>query len=259
MGKRFTGIVLALVLSLTAFVQAEKIKLTTLEWEPYIGSKMPGNGFLAEIVIAAEKAAGNEPPTIAFLPWAKAVELAKMGNVNGLLGCYDNPNFKADFILSDPMPCGAMAFLKLKTTQFNYTGKVEELKPYKIGVIADYINTKEIDEATDLTKVVAKDDLANLTNLISGKVDVAIVDPLVAKYFMGKDDVLKPFLDKVEVVEPVLDHKQLFIAFSKKAPNVEATIKTFNDGLQKIRTDGTLDGILKTHKIDDVVKYPAKK
>ena len=254
MGKKIIGIILSFVMAMASFANAEKVKLTTMNWAPYIGKDLADQGFIAEITRAAFKAGGVDEVEIFYLPWGKAVELAKMGNADGLFPVWENKNLKVDFNYSSSMPCGPVAFIKMKGKEFNYTGKFEELKPYKIGVVAGYVNTEEIDKATDLTKIEAKDDMANIQNLLAGKVDVAILDPLVATNIIKNDKNLAPFLEKIETVKPVLRHTKLYIAFSKKSANADALMQKFNDGIAKIEADGSLETILKKHKIEDIVK-----
>ncbi|MBN2063990.1 MAG: ABC transporter substrate-binding protein [Sedimentisphaerales bacterium] len=257
--SRIIKMAMLLLAGLTLNVSAEKVKLSSLDWEPYVGKKIAENGFVSVIVTESFKAAGSSDISLFFLPWEKAVEITKVGNADGYYPEYYSKDLASEFILSDPMPCGPLVFIKLKTTEFKYTGKVEELKPYKIGIVAGYVNTEEIDKATDLTKVEAKDDSSNIMNLLGGKVDVAIVDPLVTNYYMKNNKAIAASLDKIEVVEPYLDHKQLYIAFSRKTADGEAKAKLFNDGLKKIKENGTLESILKKYEVADIVKYPAEK
>ncbi len=245
-----------LLLCITFFIPfnfslAEEIKITTIDWEPYVGKNLPEKGFISDIISSAFNASEENTVTFFFVPWSKAIELAKLGNVDGYMPAYYNKKQEEDFVFSDPMPCGPLALLKLKDTEINYTGKVEELKPYKIGVVAGYTNTPEIDNSTELVKIEAKNDFTNLKNLISGTVDVAIADPLNAKAIMGNDKVLKTCLDRIETVKPYLDNKQLHVVFSK---NAEERCKTFNEGLQKITENGKLEEILKKHDVYDVLK-----
>ena len=253
MNHKLSTVITSLLL-LCISLQAESIKLTSLEWEPYVGQKIQDNGFITEIIKESYKAQEINDVTIFYLAWAKTVELAQIGNVDGCYPAYYRNAMESDFIFSDPMPCGPLAFLKLKDTTFNYTGKVEELKPYKIGVVSGYTNTKEIDSSKELTLIQAKDDITNLRNLVAGKVDVAIVDPLVAQAYMANDKLLQPFAEKVAVVEPVLEKKDVHIAFSKKVENINEKIAKFNAGLKAIKENGTYDKILTKHKVDKILK-----
>ncbi len=244
------------IFTLTTFASAEKIKLTSLDWQPYVGKNIPENGFVTEIIKAAYQAAGESDVQVFFLPWEKCVDLARIGNADAYYPEYYNKDLESEFIFSDPIICGPLTFMKLKTTEFNYTGKVEELKPYKIGVVAGYINTKEIDNADYLTKIEAKDDLSNIQNLLAGKAHVIIVDPLVAFYCIENDKVMAPSKEKVEIVKPILDNKELFIAFSKKAKDINSKLEKFNDGLKKIKTSTTITDLLKKYKVQDIITIP---
>ena len=46
---------------------------------------------------------------------------------------------------------------------------------------------------------------------------------------------------------PVLEEKSLYLCISKKAPDAEAKIKAFNDGLKIIKDNGTIDALLKAN------------
>src|SRR4249919_3047563 len=72
------------------------VRLATLEWEPYIGTKMPDQGYAAALVRAAFAEQGVAV-TIEFYPWARALHLARTGAVDGLMPEYFNPSRKSEF------------------------------------------------------------------------------------------------------------------------------------------------------------------
>jgi polar amino acid transport system substrate-binding protein len=103
--KCTTLIVVAILFTLfgtTATVAEQNIiRLATLEWEPYIGSKMPRNGLTAEIVAEAFKRVGYTVD-IKFYPWTEAVKLGETGKVDGIFPAYHSKHREAHFLFSDP-------------------------------------------------------------------------------------------------------------------------------------------------------------
>ena len=54
------------------------VRLATLEWEPYIGQKMPDQGYCAALIRAAFATQGMTVD-IQFYPWERALHLARTG------------------------------------------------------------------------------------------------------------------------------------------------------------------------------------
>src|SRR5688500_10994475 len=72
------------------------VHLASLEWEPYIGPKMPTPGYVAALIRAAYAEQGMAVE-IAFSPWARALHLARTGAVDGLMPEYFNPSRESEF------------------------------------------------------------------------------------------------------------------------------------------------------------------
>jgi len=73
---------LAMIILASNLTGAEIVKITTSEWEPYIGESLPNKGFVAEIAKEAFKRGGYEME-LTFYPWARAVHMAKNLEVDG--------------------------------------------------------------------------------------------------------------------------------------------------------------------------------
>src|SRR5688500_15785549 len=67
------------------------VRLASLEWEPYIGPRLPDQGYAAALVRAAFADQGMKVE-ISFYPWARALHLARTGAVDGLMPEYFNPS-----------------------------------------------------------------------------------------------------------------------------------------------------------------------
>lgn len=220
-----------------------KVVLTTLDWEPYIGQSLESQGYVAEIIREAYKRSGYEVE-MRFTPWARTVNLAKDGTVDGYFPEYYAEEVKSYAIFSEPFQGGPMGFFKQKTKDISYQ-TLTDLKPYTIGVVREYVNTKEFDEADFLKKEAVTDDLTNLKKLIGGRIDMMIADKFVGLYLMEKNDLQGK--ENIEFMSPPLELKDLYLCISKKTADADGKLAAFNDGLKAIKADGTLDNILKKH------------
>jgi len=220
-----------------------KIILSTLDWEPYIGQSLEKQGYVAEIIRESFKRSGYEVE-MKFTPWARTVNLAKAGHVDGYFPEYYADEVKSYAMFSDPFQGGPMGFFKQKNKKISYQ-TLMDVKPYKIGVVRDYVNTKEFDEADYLTKEVVNDDITNLKKLIGGRIDLMIADKFVGLYLMEKNSL--EGRDTIEFMTPPLELKDLYLCISKKTADADKKLAAFNKGLKEIMADGTLEKILSNH------------
>jgi len=246
--------------SALSLAQPKKITLATLEWEPYIGSKMPRHGLTAEIVVEAFKRVGYSVD-IKFHSWSEALKLGESGQVEGIFPAYRSQSREADFVFSEPFAESPLGFYKksaavagpnisqLKRAEENIefpedpridqAAVLRMMKQYKFGVVKGYVNTPEFDEATYLEKVVAASDEENLRNLINGVVDLIFIDRYVAKNIIVKK--FPWHLQDYEFMHPALDNKPLYVGFSKKVAGHSKMLEDFNRGLRLVRDDGLLN------------------
>lgn len=234
-----------LILSFTVLVagaQAENtVKLNTLEWEPYVGQKLPDKGFVSAIVSEAFAASGYTVE-LSFMPWVRAKTMAKEGKADGCMPEYYLEDDKADFFISDAFPGGPLGFLQKKADTIAYT-KLADLKDRKIGTVRGYVNTEEFDKASYLQKEEANDDLTNIRKLMGGRLDLIIIDKFVGLYLMQQE--MPEKVGEIEFISPALEEKTLHVLIARNAPDAEAKIKAFNEGLKKIKGSGRIEALMK--------------
>ena len=234
------------------FAEPKKITLTTLDWEPYIGEKLPGHGYVYEIVAEAFKSVGYQV-NIQFLPWPRAVEAAKSGKADGLFPEYYAEKRKTDFVYSDSFPGGPVGFLARKDSRITFpvdprkeqTKALRGMKHYTFGVVRDYINTKEFDAASFLKKDMADNDEQNIAKLYAKRINLIFIDMLVAQYLIKTR--FPQYAKDLEFLTPPLEVKPLYIVFSKKAPGYKQKMKDFNEGLKILKKNGAIEAIMKKY------------
>lgn len=218
----------------------ERIALATLEWPPYIGSSLPQQGYVANL---ARQAFGRSEIAVDlhFMPWARVVAMTKAGKFNGYLPEYFDPSLHRDFLLSQPFPGGPLGFFKRKADPITWKS-LDDLLPYRIGVVRGYLNSEEFDRRTALHKEAAADDLTNLRKLAAGRLDLVVMDKYVGFYLLRSE--LADHLAEIEFMHPVLEEKNLYLCIARNSANGQAQLEAFNRGLAAMRDDGTLAQLL---------------
>ena len=224
-------------------VQAQSITLATLDWPPYIGPAVRNNGYVTEIVNTAFAHSGDKTE-IEYMPWARAVKETTEGRFDGLFPEYYSQERESTHVFSEPFPGGPVGFMKRLDRKISYSS-LRDLSKYNIGVVRGYINTVAFDNADYLNKEVATSDTINLKKLIRNRVDLIVIDKFVARHILERE--FGGDICVVEFMEPALESKNLYIAFSRKAPDYQSKIDAFNQGLRKIKKNGELDRILRKH------------
>jgi ABC-type amino acid transport substrate-binding protein len=221
------------------------VHLVTLEWEPYIGTRMPQQGYTAQLVRAAFADQGMDV-RIEFYPWARALHLARTGAVDGLVPEYFDAGRESEFVYSAPFPGGPLVLYRRRGDAVAFAfdpvrqadAALRALKGKRFGVVRGYVNTPAFDAADYLAKEEASDDATNLRKLVYGRIDLAVIDRRVAEHLVRTD--YPQYADRIEPIEPALDEKPLYIAFSRKSPRQREALAAFNRGLAAMRADGRL-------------------
>ncbi len=240
--KKLQILLFLLIITVSLFSE-QKIVLSSLDWEPYIGASLPNQGFVAEIVREAFKREGYTVE-IQFYPWARTVDMAKKGQVNGYFPEYYAKEIEDYAYFSKPFLGGPVVLFKRKADKISYA-KLEDLKPYRIGVVRGYVNEEAFDKAGFLKKEEVTEDIGNISKLLNNRIDLFAADKYVGQYLINKN-----FSDKaklIDIVEKPLTVQDLYVCFSKQAKDGQKLQKDFNSGLKKIQDDGTIKKILKKY------------
>ena len=153
------------------------VTIATLEWEPYVGQKLEGNGVAAEVVRQALAAVGHKTE-FKFYPWKRVLEKARRGEVDGGFPAYDSLERQRDYWVSDPMLQSKLGFLARKKDNVKWS-KLEDLKGKSIGVVLGYVNTSAFDKASFLTKRISPTDQKNVLLLVRERLDLVVIDRFV--------------------------------------------------------------------------------
>ncbi len=236
-------IAVALVLTATSAVaEGRKLDIAATEYPPFYGEEMEGQGFMSEIILEAFDRAGYQAD-VKFMPWKRALETTKKGKHDGLYTVWYRPEREEWFVYSDALPANELVFFKRKGDDISFSG-YEDLKPYTIAVVRGYAAPPGFEEA-GLTTAEGKDDEENLRKLRKGRVDLALIDRIVAQHTINR--VMPDAAEQLVWLEPPVHVEVQYLVLSKAADDHQAILAAFNGALAEMRADGTLVGIMAKH------------
>lgn len=222
--------------ALTSGLHADTVTLTSLEWPPYSGEKLPEGGASVAVAKAAFAAMGHEL-VVEFYPWSRAVKMAKddAKKYAGYFPEYYADSVAKEFHFSDPMGTGPLGLVERVDKPLKWE-KVEDLSTYTIGVVQDYVNTTEFDTLAAQGKIKTQtvtSDTQDLMKVQGGRVDAAVIDKNVLNYLLKNDPQAKSANGKVQFNAHLLEDKKLYVCFRNDEMG-QKWQHIFNEGLKKI-------------------------
>lgn len=233
------------LLAFSNFVASETVYLTSLAWPPYSDKSLEQQGASVAVAKAAFKAQGHEL-VVDFFPWSRAVNSASQANSKYVGYFPEYMHDTADFVFSDPTGTGPLGLLQNNAKPITFSS-VGDLAGKRIGVVQDYVNTKELDDmiASGAIKGDAvPSDVLNIKKVAAGRIDAAVIDTNVLNYLLSTDKSLAGVKDKVSMNATLLEDKKLYIAFRNDADG-QKWQQIYNQGLAKIDVNSIMATYLK--------------
>lgn len=232
---------LAVLLSVKVVANAETLKLATVEWPPFYSSSLPENGFYSALTKEIFKRAGYDIQ-IKFLPWKRALESARNGSYDGLLGAYFSEDRAKDFVYTEEVANNDEVFVQKKGKGITYS-TINDLKAFKIGGMRGGAQVEElkkmgfnIDEAAN--------SIPNMQKLAAGRLDLIIVGKQEFNFQLANEPVLHNFQNLFDVLEPPYKSFGLFNPITKRRPDAMEIVAKFNSALAEVKADGTYEAVL---------------
>lgn len=231
------------------------VYLATLEWAPYISPELDGNGYVYKLVKESYETMGMKVD-IQYYPFARILKLVESGEIDGYFPEYYNEDYLKEYEFSSPYPGGDVGLFKradddLKVSISSGMKDFQSLSKYRLGVVRGYVNTKDFDQATYLSKEETNDDVSNLKKLYYKRVQMIFIDYNVASFLIHKHIHFPDAKQKLQFIEPPLENKVLYNCYSRKSKGYKDKLEKFNIGFALLQKKGRLKEILKeSHFID---------
>lgn len=234
--------VLSVTLLLSPAHAAEIIRLTSLEWPPYTSEHLPQGGASSAVVSAAFAAMGYQVQ-IEFLPWERAVALARAPD-SGYAGYFPEYYSRAiteHFYYSTIIGRSPLGLAERRQAPVVWR-ELADLNQYVIGIVDGYVNTDAFDArvAAGLQPVErVSTDQQNLRKLVAQRLPAVVIDRYVMQYLIGHDPQLSRAADQLQFHPRLLENKTLHVCF-RKGPEGERYAQILADGLNKIDSEAII-------------------
>ena len=244
MRKTIIMTLIMLVVTAGTVAAGNTIRITSVPWPPYYGQFLDNYGIGPHVIKAVYEKIGRTPQ-FNFQAWATALKDGQEGKHDAVCNAYFSEERTKIFFMSDPYLESEIVFFKRKGESITWS-TLEDLKPYRIGVVRGYANSEEFDSADFLKKKEARSDLLNIKSLILKQTDLIVLDKLVA-FQVNNTKLFGREKDAIEPLTPPLYVHKLHLLFSRANPESEKLVKEFNQGLQEIKQDGTYKKIMDSY------------
>lgn len=217
-------------------VLAADYKMSTLEWAPYTGAALPGQGFVSATIADALKATGYSVE-MQFFPWSRAVRLVDSdASYIGFFPAYYSRERASRYLFSEPVGRSTMVFLERTDTPVKWAN-YDDLQGRHIGVVRGFVNTEELDARIANKTLIAEevpDDRSNILKLAAGRVALVVIDSHVYHHLVQTDPQVARVATQLQVNPKVLDVKNLYVCFQRTAAG-QIALRALNTGLRKVR------------------------
>ncbi|MHA6495247.1 substrate-binding periplasmic protein [Pseudomonas borbori] len=245
-------LLLLLVLPLSTRADTLSVRLSTLEWPPYVSESLPDGGYAQAVVRRAFAEAGIAVQIRSY-PWARALQLAEQGKVDGVFPEYLAPAERSDLLFSEPFPGGPVGLYKLRKQPIAFAADprsnpeqaLEALAGLRLGLVRGYLNHPALDANPAFTRSFASNDRQNLGKLLGGRVDIIFIDFRVAQHLINQ--AFPAHAEQFEAMQPALLQPDLYLTLSRNKPDAQTKIAAFNRGLRQLKASGELERLMREH------------
>ena len=210
------------------------ITLANGEWPPYLSNRAPHAGFASHLVSEAFRLAGVQV-AYDFYPWARAEALVKNGAVAGSVVWATTPERRRFALFSDPVIVDEEVVFHLRMRPMNpqNAADLRGLRTsipagYRLGVWEQPIQSGLIHSDTTL------DARSGMAQLLAGYIDFFPMARTVGEYTLRRE-FSAPERARVAVAPKVWDRVEYRLMLSRKAPDAEALLARFNQGLARLK------------------------
>lgn len=243
MKKALWLLVFSLLIS-SGLVRTEELKLVTLQYPPYqYEENGQVKGMVVDIVNEALTRLGMTA-TISVNAWPRSLSQVKEGKADAIFTAYKNPEREKflDYSSTILMPQEIVLFVH-KDSRIGFTGDLQELAPYKFGLVRKISYGDEFDQALKSGVINNFSEATNLEQNVkkfgAKRVDILISNKYTALSMfktLGMSEKFKQIGGPVQSVPS-------YIAFSKARNRADLRDK-FDLVLRKMMGDGTYDQII---------------
>ena len=242
--KQFKTITLFLFLFSNFNVSAKQLTLSVGEWPPYMASYLPNNGAIAEIITEVFADIGYQV-SFEFYPWARAMEQAQLGRVNGTGLWLKTESREGEFYFSEPVLEEKHVFFYNRNNKPNLDS-FEAFQSYSYVGLEDFSYGIDLDNIIQANQInmyrVSSDDQA-FGMLLKSRVSIYPQEMAVG-YYQLRQHFSEQDMKLIGHIEQPFMRKNSHIILSKVDKNNANILKMFNESLLRMKQSGRYKQLL---------------
>ncbi|KZN56260.1 hypothetical protein N476_06440 [Pseudoalteromonas luteoviolacea H33] len=253
----FTVLFLNLVfLVLSHSLHARTLTITIGEYPPYSGKSLAHQGLVPQILRKAF-AKQNIQVKFVFMPWARSFKESEKINYDASAFWFCTDKRQQDYFCSTALYEETAVFFYNKNNPVPPWRSLPELDKYRIGATRGYSYTQEFWQLANTgfldINVMTRDE-QNLSMLLKGRIDLFPMGLLPATYLLEQNYPDKKHLLSYHTT-PLMTGT-LHLLFPKDKDGSIELLKTFNEGMQKIKASGEYQAILTQAQSTQAIHSP---
>jgi polar amino acid transport system substrate-binding protein len=191
----------------------------------------------------------GRPVTIDFLPWARCIEEAKTGEVDGIFTIFKTPERESYLLYgAEALQQMPISFFARKGTGIRFDGDVAAMARYRIGVVNKTFNGPRIAQAIaagSLTDFSESNSFETIVRMLAhGRVDLVVGFSQAVSGAAATEKLS----GKIEELAPPVDVIPGFLAFTRKRDFSELE-HAVDNALSAMRADGTYESIARGYGV----------
>lgn len=193
-----------------------RVHLATLDWPPFTGHTLEGQGPVSQLVTQVFHRAGIKTD-LHIVPWKRAIAYAK-SDAHAVVAYFPGYHCDHESGFTRSRSLGQAALRLAERIDNDITWRtLDDLRGMRVGTVVGYANTPEFDQMVadgEIRVSRALNDRANLRALAEGRVDAAVVDGLVFRSLLSTAPLLAGSRDALRLDERPLQMQTLYLCFA---------------------------------------------
>lgn len=207
---------------------AQTLKFSTLEWPPYTGASLHGQGETSVLLQRVFQQLGYQVQ-IDVMHWSDAIAVVNQQQ-QGFRGFFpEYPLLDSRYIQTAAIGYSELGLVEPVKAPLLLTS-MQQLARFKIGVVEGYLNMPELDSliaAGKIRPVRNLTDRHNILQVAAGQLDAAVIDKRVLNYLLQHDTELKALAAQVQFSQSLTEHRSLHLVLPATPAN-QALVNAFN-------------------------------
>lgn len=212
----------------------DKILIVTENWEPFINSNMEGQGLLPQMIHTIFNNTNFEID-IQFFPWARALNLARSGEADCLLGAFYSSEREQYLLYPHELLTQKTALFTLESNNINLSS-INDITKYKVGRVRNAVTEETFDSIISNNVV----DLVNLEQciqmLLIKRIDLIAGPEVNIQYLLNQK--FTTVKDKVIKITPEIGTQNIYCCISRKSKHANEILEVLNRKIPELKQSG---------------------